>query len=252
MEIDGVLPPDETSALHEYLSSSPEAADYYESLKTTVSAVDATEDPGPPPHLEKRILSQIPWKRKISTATPGGLLKRPGRWFSPPVFRYAAVFCFGLVTGLLLLFAINYNGSNAGGELEQSFLSGTMRHITAEAGLKQTQDYNVDLEKARGHLSLYESNNILLTEVILETSGPIEWTLQYDSDDVVFEGYRRFEQNAGEIDVARSGMRVSQTGDARYLFFFTRRDTRVDPMVIKLFSNDRLLLEKPLVPSTTD
>ena len=65
MEIDGVLPPDETSTLHEYLSSSSEAAEYYESLKATVSVVDATEDPGPPPHLETQILSQIPLKERI-------------------------------------------------------------------------------------------------------------------------------------------------------------------------------------------
>jgi hypothetical protein len=127
-----------------------------------------------------------------------------------------------------------------------------MRQITAVEGLKQTQDHRVELEQARGQVSLYESKNILLTEVILEVPEKIEWTLQYDENDIVFEGYRRFENGSGDIDVSRSAMHVSQTGDARYLFFFTRKDSRVDPMVIKLYSADRLLLEKSLVPSAAE
>jgi hypothetical protein len=127
-----------------------------------------------------------------------------------------------------------------------------MRQIKTVKGFKQTQDIRVDLEQARGHVSLYESKNILLTEVILDVPETIKWTLQFDENDVVFEGYRRFKQDTGDIDVTRSEMRVSQTGDARYLFFFTRKDPRVDPMVIKLFSADRLLLEKFLVPSAVE
>jgi hypothetical protein len=252
MEIDGLLPPDETSELHKYLTSDPEAAKYYDSLKATVSAVDAAGDPGPPPYLEQRILSEGPWNRRISTSAAGGPMAQLTRWFSTPALRYAAVFCFGIVTGLLFLYAINFGGGNIGGELENSFLAGTMRQITAVEGLKQTQDHKVDLEQARGQVSLYESKNILLTEVILDVPEKIEWTLQYDENDVVFEGYRRFENETSDINVTRSGMRVSQTGDARYLFFFTRKDPQVDPMVIKLFSANQLLLEKTLVPSAAE
>ncbi len=252
MEIDGVLPPDQVSELHKYLTSDPEAAKYYDSLKLTVSAVNATHDPGPPPYLEQRILSAGPWNKRINSSAAGSPLARFKRWFSTPKLRYATVFCFGIVTGLLLLYAINFENSDVGGDFKNSFLSGTMRQITAVEGLKQTQDHRVDLEQARGQLSLYESKNILLTEVILDVPEPIEWTLQYDKQDVVFEGYRRFDDESGNINITRSGMRVSQTGDARYLLFFTRKDSSVDPMVIKLFSDDRLLLEKSLVPSASD
>jgi len=249
MEIDGVLPPDQVSELHKYLTSDPEAAKYYDSLKSTLLAVNTTRDPGPPPNLEQRILSAVPWNKRINSSVVGRPMARFKRWFSTPKLRYATVFCFGIVTGLLFLYAINFDNSNVGGEFNNSFLSGTMRQITAVEGLKQTQDHKVDLDQAHGQVSLYESKNILLTEVILDIPEPIEWTLQYDEKDVVFEGYRRFDDESGKIDITRSGMRVSQTGDARYLLFFTRKDSSVDPMVIKLFSADRLLLEKPLVPS---
>jgi hypothetical protein len=248
MEIDGVLPPEEAARLHESLASSREAAAYYNGLKAAVSAVETTGDPAPPPHLETRILSRVPWRQGQAGPAPGGFFERAGRWFRPPALRYAAVFGCGIVTGLLLYFAINFNGGDAGGEFNNAYSTGTMRQITEVEGLTQTQDHRVDIDQARGQVSLYESENILLTEVLLDAPWTIRWTLQFDPKDVVFEGYRRFDNETGDIDVARSEMRVSQTGDARYLFFFTRKAPSVDPMVIRLFAADRLLLEQPLTP----
>jgi hypothetical protein len=249
MELDGVLPPRRSKELHEYLSSHPDAAKYFDGLRATVAAVDSVEPAEPPPGLERRITDAVPWDRHPVADRGGGPVAALGKWFTGPRWRYAAVFGFGIVFGLLVYSAINYDNARRGAGLDITDFSGTMRHITTADGFRQTQEFGVDLDEVHGSVSLHQSNEVLLTEVALDTPGRIEWVVEYDADDVSFDGYRCFDGDTGDVIAARTEMRVVQSGDTRYLLFFTQKDHPVTPIVVKIYSADQLLLEKSLTPA---
>jgi hypothetical protein len=249
MELDGVLPPRHRKEFHEYLSTNSEAAKHFEALRGTVAAVDSLEPAQPPAGLNRKIAGAVPYGRYPLAGEDRGLAARLDKWFFIPRWRYAAVFGFGIIFGVLVYSAITYNTSRDSAGVDISDFLGTMKYITTADGFKQTQALRVDLDEVHGSVSLHQSDKILLTEVALETPGKIEWVVEYDADDVTFDGYRCFEGGTGDVVAAKTEMRVLQSGDTRYLLFFTRKDHPVTPIVVKIYSADQLLLEKALTPA---
>jgi hypothetical protein len=166
-----------------------------------------------------------------------------------PRFRYAAVFVFGIVFGVLVYSALNLDSEPGEGELNVTHVLGTMKEYTASDGFTQTGAFGVDLERVRGSVSLHESENVLLAEVALDAADEIDWVVEYDAGDVTFDGYRSFDGGSGEIVAAKTQMRVHQTGETRYLLFFTRKNRPVTPFTVRIYSADQLLLENTLAPA---
>jgi hypothetical protein len=249
MDLDGALSPSESAELRRRIASDPEAEKYFESLRATVTTVDACEEREPPAHIEERILAAVPFGRYPAGSTRKGLAARLEQWFFSPRLRYAAVFAGGLAFGIIVYAAISYDNGRSDDMLDNSDYWGTMRHINDADGFKQTDVLGVDLDGVRGQVSLHESEAILLADVALESSGEIEWVLEYDAKGVSFDGYRCFDGARGNVVAGKAEMRVLQTGGAHYLLFFTQKDHPVRPIVVKIYSADRLLLERSLDPA---
>jgi hypothetical protein len=90
---------------------------------------------------------------------------------------------------------------------------------------------------------------VLLAEVALNASDDIDWVVEYDAGDVSFDGYRSFNGGTGDVVAANTEMRVHQTGETRYLLFFTRKSHSVTPFIVKIYSANQLLLEHTLSPA---
>jgi hypothetical protein len=251
MELDGVLPHRQGRELREYLDSHPEAQRCFEGLRATFEAMDKSPESEPPPHLFERIRAAIPFGRYQAVSPARGSAPRQGRWFIMPRLRYAAAFGFGIVFGLLVYSAISYDSGGGSGGVDNSDFWGTMKRIDSADGFTQSRVLGVDVDGVTGQVRLHESDDVLLAEVTLDSSDEIEWVMEYNADDVSFEGYRCFDGGTGDVVAAKSEMRVLQSGDTRYFLFFARKDHRVSPFVVKIYSADQLLLEEPLIPAVS-
>ena len=263
LELDGALGKSDHASLHEHLSSHPEAARYFEDLRAALAAVDSVGQVDPPPGLGARIIEAVPFAANGGRGADYGRTTWRERWLIIPRFRYAAVFIFGLFFGVLVYSAINYDTGRGGSAVDISDFIGTMRQITSADGFRQTRAIGVDFDQVRGSVSLHESSDVMLAEVTLDSPGEIEWVVEYNAGEVTFDGYRSFNGGSGNIVTADQEMRVHQSGETRYLLFFTRLgpsgrkppsgrlpppDT-ASPLTVKIYSADQLLLEQTISPA---
>jgi hypothetical protein len=249
MELDGVLPERDREELRSYLSSHAEAATFYEGLRATVDAVNVVEFVDPPTGLSERILDAVPFAARRRQKSSRGVPAWWEKWSVMPRIRYAAVFVFGIVFGVLVYSAIDTNVARRGEELDITDYLGAMSHTTTADRFGQTGTFGVDLDGVRGGVSLHESDDTLLAEVALDVSEEIDWVVEYAAKDVSFHGYRSYGGGAGGVVAGKTQMRVHQSGDARYLLFFTRKRRTVAPVVFRIYSADQLLLEHTLSPA---
>jgi len=249
LELDGVLAERDRTQLHEYLSSDPEANKYFEGLRATVAAANSVEQVEPPPGLTGKIMNAVPFAHRLREPQRRGFAGWWDIWLTMPRFRYAAVFVFGIVFGVLVYSAVNFESQRGDRELDVTELLGTMKQYTASEGFTQTGTFDVDLDRVQGRVSLHESENVLLAEVALDASDDIDWVVEYDRGELTFDGYRSFNGGAGDVSAAGTEMRVHQTGDMRYLLFFTRKGHPSTPFKVRIYSADQLLLEHTLSPA---
>jgi len=249
MELDGVLPEPDRVKLREYLSSDPQATDYFEGLRAALSAVDAVGQVEPPDGLNERIIEAVPFTRHHTETPRRGFSSWRQNWFSPPRLRYAAVGAFGIVLGGFLYSAVNYDSRQGSGELKITDFVGSMTQITTSDGFRQTGVFDVELDRVKGSVTLHESQEVLLAEVALDADGEIDWVIEYDANNVTLDGYRSFKHGAPEVLVGNAQLRVHQKGDSHYLVYFTRQPHPVTPIVVKIYSADQLLLEHAVSPA---
>lgn len=249
MELDGVLSPRERAELQRYLAAEPEAGVYFDGLRKTLNAVDKWEDQEPPAHLVDRVMAVVQRERRFVDTGGEGLAARLRKWLFSPRWRYGAAFAGGLVVGLGVYALIGHESGPRDDRLDVSNFWGTMKYFDHEDGFEQTEFLGVDLAEVRGRMSLHESEAILMADVALESEGEIEWVLEYDAKEVSFDGYRCFNGTRGSVVAGKTEMRVRQSGETHYLLFFTQKDRPVRPLRVRIYSGDRLLLERPLVSS---
>ena len=89
----------------------------------------------------------------------------------------------------------------------------------------------------------------MLAEVSLDAPGVIDWVIEGDDGNVSLGGYRSSDGEAGEVLARDTRMRVRQTGGSHYLVYFNRQSDTVEPLVVKIYSADQLLLEHAISPA---
>jgi hypothetical protein len=244
-EIDGVNTDDETRELQAYLEGDAGARQYKEALAAIVAAVESVPTRPVPHALEKRILEAVPFGHPPHA----GAGRRVARWFDAwlptPRLRYAAAVAVGILVGGVLFAGL----SGLRGGRGESNLWGTMRTIDEADGFRELGATGIDLEDVKGQVRLHESGGTLLAEVSLQSGAEIDWVLQYDPDDLNFEGFRQLGQGTPKIASNGSETRLHHTGENKYHLFFTEKEGRVAPLKVKIFSSQGLLYENQIVPS---
>jgi hypothetical protein len=215
-------------------------------------AIDADPDGEPPPDLGDNVLASIPFGKYTTARTNGRSVVRWGDWLFARRLRYAGTFAAGIIIGVIVYAVVGYDG---GGDdtFDNSLMYGTMRSIESTHEFEQIQSAGIDLDEISGDVCIYGSGHALLVEVSLKSPGDIEWVLQYDNNDVSFEGFRHLGGQGCEVAAAATETRVNQRGDSKYVLFFSNKDRSTIPMVFKVFSADqKLLFEKILTPAASE
>lgn len=247
-ELDGVNTGRDSNRLRGYLASNDEARDYFEKLEEVCRAVDADPEHKPPPDLFDKILASIPFGR-FPTARSNGRSSRwgPSGFFSRRL-RYAGAFAAGIIIGVIVYAAVGYDG-RAGDSFDNSSMYGTMSSVESIDEFEQVQAAGIDLHELSGQVRVYESEHTLLAEVSLRSPGEVEWVLQFDNNDLSFEGFRRLDGQGCDVAAAPSETRVHQNGDSKYILFFSIKERPTSPITFKVYSADQKLLFEKLLTS---
>ncbi|MDH3198346.1 MAG: hypothetical protein OEO21_08910 [Candidatus Krumholzibacteria bacterium] len=249
--IDGSASTPQREALQRRLQDDPEAKAHFESLQRVVRLIESVPEAAPPEHLFHRIVDAVPfgrarWARGAAPAS--GLSAWLRDAWRRPGLRFAGTFGLGLAVGVALISIAGRNWhvyNRLYRPLDISEVSGTMKTIQTADGFREIARLGVGAGSVSGVVRLHRSEEALLAEVDLKTSGEIDWVLSYGSDGVSFEGFRRLAgtPEGSAVESRDHQTRVHQSGDDRYFLFFSGGTEAVPPMTLRIYQADALVFE---------
>ena len=238
-DIDGVLSPKETNRLSEYLSTDPEAQNYYNELVNLSQMLEQVEEVDPGPNLKKNILNSIPVP-KYQNEENRERTPLFSAWNSRLNYRLTLAFALGLIVGFFTYsfftdFPLN-NNSNLIGTI---LLNGT------DAKFKPADQAEITLPEIIGTVSSQYAENIVLFRVDLTTDSEIEVVVEFDGNDLRFAGFRPQKYSARQINVSSNELRLVNKGLHKYILVFEDQTPLVSQFSVKIFA-EKLLYEKNL------
>ena len=239
-DIDGVLSPKETNRLSEYLSTDPEAQNYYNELVNLSQMLEQVEEVDPGPNLKKNILNSIPVPKYQSEENRE---RTPffSAWNSRPSYRLTLAFAFGLIIGFFTYsFVTDLSPNN-----NNSNLIGTILLNGTDAKFKPADQAEITLPEINGTVSTQYAENVVLFRVDLTTDSEIEVVVEFDGNDLRFAGFRPQKYSAGQINVSSNELRLVNKGRHDYVLIFEDKTSVDSQVTVKMFA-DKLLYEKTL------
>ncbi len=239
-DIDGVLSPQEANRLNEYLSTDPEAQNYYDELVNLSQMLEQVEEVDPGPNLKKNILNSIPVQKYQNEENRERTPLFSG-WNSRPSYRLTLAFAFGLIIGFFTYsFVTDLPPNNNNSDLICTILlNGT------DAKFKPADQSEITLPEIIGTVSSQYAENVVLFRVDLTTDSEIEVVVKFDGNDLRFAGFRPQKYSARQINVSSNELRLVNNGLHNYILVFEDQTPLVSQFSVKIFA-EKLLYEKNL------
>jgi hypothetical protein len=241
--IDGVATPADKAKLDEYLAAHLEARSYYEALMQLAHRLDNDPMPEAPPGLEGRILEAI---HDTPAIAPARTVEASTPWlkgFLSPKLRPWSTFGLGLAAGVFLLAAVQFGRPgfwDAARDINPSQVSGSM--VPEGAPLAsipvETESGNVS-----GAASISASGNDVVVEVNLQSTGPVEWELGYDSDAWTLERIDRQGTAISAFAANRGTIQGLHTGEGRLTMTFAGSADAAERVVLRVLEGGQPVFE---------
>lgn len=246
-EIDGENSPEASARLQEHLRDNAEANAWYHYWRRVARAVRSAGFVEPPPGAIERACAMIPQQTSRASSEPGaGFPHWFARVFRKSSVRFASGFAMGAaVTAVLLVTVTREVDDPFIRSLDISDISGTIGSYDtardyAPVGSVDAQLANVD---AALQLDLHSNDDLLLAELDLHSSSPIECVLDHDGAGVSFEGFRSASGTSQNVIADQTEIRISHQGDGHYLLFYRRTPDAHPSVTIRIFAADELVFE---------
>lgn len=205
-------------------------------LRETLSDVEPLE---PPPGLHKRIVDGI--------VLPGN----PGRGFS--FLQFPGFVRYGLTAAAGLLLAVGLYefrpGAFPAGDLDN--MVGTIMKDQQVQGAR-LDSFSFDVENLSSTVSLLERDDGLVLEVQLDSQEPIEITMDFTSDGLMFDAIAQMQSDLNSIEFADQAVQVKGKGRQHFAVMLHREEaaTVSDEASIKLqFSRNGNLVKEGVLLS---
>lgn len=243
LELDGRATESQRAELHRYLESNPEARDYFESLGGLVRQLNAHPEVEPPAELHHRVVAAVD---AAMTATPHRTPAR--RWRSPFRMRGLAPFLFGVVTGVFLLAAIQFDRSGAfdfAKGFNPSEVGGTM---APPAGIRPVGSIDIPADEAgvSGKVDLLAGGSQAVAEVSFDSDTPVSWIIDHDPGLAV----TRVETGkGGTFSVVPGEVQAVHPGHGQQEIVFSGRAKSIQSIVLKVVKDGHVVFERSAVPS---
>lgn len=272
-EIDGVNTDEQSKELASFLETHDEAREHFDGLRAAMKAIASVRVASAPPGLFSRVMSQVsnsvahapagdtPARDTPARDTPardaphksqgGGL----GDWlramFARPQLRLATSFAAGLAIGVTVYAIVTDDGSFRQ-PFDLSEFAGTMARFEDTAtperlaalakSFDQIADVDVSVAGVSGYFHLHHSGKTVIADVALSSDHEIQWSLEYEADEVTLDGFRQLGE-AAEFSSTASQTRVTLDGENRYVLLFRTHDGTLSAMTLRIYSNDKVVFE---------
>lgn len=247
-EIDRVNLPKDSIKLKEYLRNNPEAQNLYDELVNLSKMLQQVDDVEPSPNLKKNILNSIQWG-KNAVKRDRSFLKSviPSLQFKFN-FNFVYAFSAGLIAGIIIYSLSDKIHKST--SVDFSRLTGTFIIGESSEVFEPVEKLNISLSGIDGTFNLKSAKGLILAELYLKTQKPVEVVLEFDEQDLEFNGLRHLNSGGIQLNVSRDQLKLTHVGDHKYIFVFRDKTSAVQPLHFSIFSNGALVYEKTLYTET--
>jgi hypothetical protein len=243
-EIDGLNSPKESEELSEHLSRDHEAALLFEDLNRVSTILDGAEPVEAPRNLRANILNSIDPKRYAEKRRLNPLTTLVNFLPQRGSLRYALVFTFGIVLGVVIYGLLSDMGKQS--SVESTTLYGTMRLDRASESFEPADNAEINLQNVQGSVSTKHGKGLVSVELALQSQQEVETVLQFDPHSLSFVGLQQLDYTGNPIDIGGNAVHVRNIGDNKYVLFFSEKAQSSRPMDFKILSAGSLVYEKAL------
>jgi len=238
-EIDGLNSLRESAQLKEYLAADPAAQQFYDEMRATASLLQEVKAVEPPAHLQHVIMNRLPVNRYGASAQTSWWAELR-EWVEVKFnFKYVYAFAGGLAVGVALFVLVSPTPS-----LDSEQLTGTMIQHDEKNALRTIKEITINRDGVTGSLAVQQSAETVRTELVLDSTQPIELTLSFDAQQFGFTDLTMLNDAAlGEAILIPGAVQLTHAGQKSYAVGLTKKDRTAGKLEIKLVRAGEVLDE---------
>jgi hypothetical protein len=243
-EIDGINSRADSAKLKEYLAENREAKDLYNDLVRVSTLLKTVDEVEVPRSLRASILNTIDSSRYAVRERRNPLRSVIDLLPQRVSLRYAFVFSFGLVVGLVI-YAL-FVDMNKDASIDISKLHGTMVLNRASESFETADNVEINLDKVHGTVTTKHARGLLSIEVNLQSQQEIETLLEFDPSAISFTSFEQPDNAKNNVNIRENSLRLTGSGDNKCLLMFNDKAPAATSVNLKIFSSGTLVYEKVL------
>ena len=233
-EIDRVITADQKIKLHNYLSESKEAREYYDELKSASGSLNQLQDKEPSENLKKLIMNSI----DFSLYAPVHKQSRIAWLGTAFRLRYISIFAAGLLASVFIysLFTINPAPVN------EDDITGTIG-ISAES--KTIEEIPLNYQGIQGSIVIAKQGEKFWFNISSNSAQPIDFIIDYP-DKVQLENIKPEMQGDLKISRSNNSIKTTNSGSQQYSIVFTTGNIASSPLGLKVIQSGKTLYEREI------
>lgn len=214
-DIDGEIGDKDQAGLQAFLAESAEGRALHEELAALCSTLDRVDTVDPPPHMRHVIMNAL----KPIGAIPQsrGYLRK---LFAMPALTHAITFAVGVVLTLSLL--------SSGQISTRAFddVTGLVGTIAEPVGADVSTAVSFDKPEVAGKVSLRRSGAMLILDMDLVATAPVEIEADYTDRTIWFNGFAQLESSGTRISAETGRVRLDMEGKRRFAVYLQNKAGR--------------------------
>ncbi len=231
-EIDGVITKVEQERLHSYLSTNPEAQNFYDELRQTSELLSKIPKLEPSPNIKTYVMNSIDLNRYVKAKKPFRFKSFVPNLLTRPIPKLAYAFALGILVGILVYSVLLENMISKRG-LEVTDFYGTIG-VDEKSSFKTIQTIPIALPEINGTITIKRHRNIIVIETDLSSQQEIEIRFDYDESYLRFSHFNSGSKAKIAFESGENYVRSLSAGDIQFILFFNEVVADGKPVVLKI------------------
>ena len=233
--LDKMLSPEEQAELDSYLEASPEARRHYDSLRQVTGILSQIPSVKAPADFKASVMESVQRQadEQKGLESPGILTRIADTFRRRKVWRYAYVFCAGVLCGIVVL-AVAVHFPESSSRIDNAHVSGTMGLISQSATLIETRA--ITINELRGTVEVRRGDGTVIIEGEVPSLNETTIELTYDSTDLVPATVWQPEPYTGVVSADKNAVILHLTGSGRFAVVFRDRSPAASTIFCRILS----------------
>jgi hypothetical protein len=243
-EIDSVITKAEKEKLQSYLSTNPEAQNFYIALHQTSERLSQIPEVESPPNIKKYVMNSIDLTRYSVSKKPGKFSSLRLNVLAKPSPKFAFAFALGIVIGILVYSGFLENVISKR-DLDLENFYGTVG-VDEKAGFKTLASIQVALPEMNGSIIVKRLDHIVVIGTDVRTQQETEIYLEYDQSGLQYSHFNSDSKSKISLEPDDNSIRIFFSRDIRYHLFFTEITAVSKTVTLRFFTAGELALTKEI------